>query len=42
MADALDDKKLLEATGTDAAYDTLEKDFQEVHTVCMVMRSIHC
>ncbi|KAL3144393.1 hypothetical protein ABBQ32_004147 [Trebouxia sp. C0010 RCD-2024] len=30
MADAIDDKKAVEATGADAAYDVLEKDFQEV------------
>ena len=30
MADAIDDKKLAEAIGTDAAYDVLEKDFHEV------------
>ena len=32
MADATDDKKLAEAIGADAAYDVLEKDFQEVRT----------
>ena len=32
MADATDDKKLAEAIGADAAYDVLEKDFQEVST----------
>lgn len=32
MADATDDKKLVETTGADAAYDVLEKDFQEVST----------
>lgn len=33
MADATDDKKAVEATGADAAYDVLEKDFQEVRTL---------
>ena len=32
MADAIDDKKAVEAPGADAAYDVLEKDFQEVRT----------
>ena len=32
MADATDDKKPAEAIGADAAYDVLEKDFQEVCT----------
>ena len=32
MADATDDKKPAEAIGSDAAYDVLEKDFQEVRT----------
>lgn len=38
MADIPDDKKVAEGAGSDAAYDVLEKDFQEVRVAICRMR----